>query len=1174
MNCFSQAAPASPPGSEIRIVEIQGAVEVFPKSATGWSVARTNQVLHSFDRIHTASNSRVALRWSDESIVSFGASTELEILPPPSPGDQAGLHMIRGIVSFFHRDQPGRIHIITRGTVAGVEGTEFALAVDDADTTTLSVIDGKVRIGNAQGSLLLTNGEQAVTELGKAPVRTAGFIANNLLQWCFYYPAVLDPDDLHLTAGEQTSLAGSLAAYRSGDVLAALEKYPAAGAKTSDAEKIYHAALLLSVGDVAGAEAAMSSVSNWAGGQVRLADALRQLMAAVKKQPWVSHVRPELASELLAASYFEQSRAMRETSLENALQLARQATVVSPNFGFAWERVAELEFSFGRTRDALKALHKSVALAPRNAQALALNGFILAAQNQPGKAREWFDRAIAADAALGNAWLGRGLVRIHFGDNSGGREDLLVAAALEPQRAELRSYLGKAYAHTGDEPRAGKELALAKKLDPNDPTAWLYSALINQQDNQINDAVRDLEKSQSLNDNRSVYRSQLLLDEDSAVRSANLAWMYQDDGMFDLSVREAGRAVSTDYANYSAHLFLANSYDQLRDPDFTNLRYETPAVSEYWIANLLAPASAGWLSTITAEQPYAKLFDQDRVGLVSDTTYLSRDAWTQYAAQFGTFDKFSYNLEGTYLHDPGQRPNEDYESRDVNLSLKFQLTPQDTVFGNVEQAEIKYGDVNEYYGENPKPLPVRNTETQNPNLYAGYHHEWSPGVHTLLFASYSTAEDGTFARSAGQWDANYNNGAYNSVKQLGDHELATILPTEYSTELQQIWETPSHTTVMGARYFWGDLNFQNREWLPTGSPALFFLGDLGAYNPNPHFPEEIARQNIFDDFHHESLYAYHDWQIFDSLKLSAGLSYDFLEQPAVVNTLPFSRQEKGTAQTSPKAGLIWTPLKNTTFRAAYTRSLSGFINDASVRLEPTEMDGFNQAYRSIIPDTVVGDTSGSRLDTVDASLEQKFDTGTYLALSGEILYSRLLRDDGAYFLNANNLKMEFPVSQPLRQLLDYREPSLTFTADQLLGKQWSAGLRYRISQADLDSSYVDISPKLPPSAVDPSFKARQNVKSTLGTLNLHANWNHPSGLFSVLEANWYSQNNSGFLPMEPGDDFWQFNASAGCRFWHRRAELSVGILNITGQDYELEPLNLYNEMARSRTYYVRLLLSF
>ena len=120
------------------------------------------------------------------------------------------------------------------------------------------------------------------------------------------------------------------------------------------------------------------------------------------------------------------------------------------------------------------------------------------------------------------------------------------------------------------------------------------------------------------------------------------------------------------------------------------------------------------------------------------------------------------------------------------------------------------------------------------------------------------------------------------------------------------------------------------------------------------------------------MYAYHDWQILDSLKLSAGVSYDYLHQPAVVNTIPFNRTEKGTAQTSPKAGLIWSPLQNTTFRAAYTRSLSGFIDDSSVRLEPTEMDGFNQAFRSIIPDTVVGDTSGSRLDAVDASLEQKF----------------------------------------------------------------------------------------------------------------------------------------------------------------------------------------------------------
>src|SRR5207245_2635181 len=215
--------------------------------------------------------------------------------------------------------------------------------------------------------------------------------------------------------------------------------------------------------------------------------------------------------------------------------------------------------------------------APRNAQALALKGFLLAAQNKTREAINWFNEAIAVDSALGNAWLGRGLCRIRQGDAIGGREDLLVAAALEPQRALLRGYLGKAYAEEGDHPRARKELELAEGLDKNDPTAWLYSALLNQQYNRINEAIRDLEHSEDLNDNRSVYRSSLLLDQDRAVRSANLAAIYRDAGMFDVSVREASRAVIYAYANYSAHLFLANRYDQLRDPNGGNLRYETPA---------------------------------------------------------------------------------------------------------------------------------------------------------------------------------------------------------------------------------------------------------------------------------------------------------------------------------------------------------------------------------------------------------------------------------------------------------------------------------------------------------------------------------------------------------------------------------------------------------------------
>src|SRR5438552_8268330 len=95
-------------------------------------------------------------------------------------------------------------------------------------------------------------------------------------------------------------------------------------------------------------------------------------------------------------------------------------------------------------------------------------------------------KAITMGSALGISLLGRGLCRIRRGDTIGGREDLVVAAALEPQRALLRSYLGKAYANTGESQRAAHELGLAKSLDPADPSAWLYSALLNQQDNRIN----------------------------------------------------------------------------------------------------------------------------------------------------------------------------------------------------------------------------------------------------------------------------------------------------------------------------------------------------------------------------------------------------------------------------------------------------------------------------------------------------------------------------------------------------------------------------------------------------------------------------------------------------------------------------------------------------------------
>ena len=70
-----------------------------------------------------------------------------------------------------------------------------------------------------------------------------------------------------------------------------------------------------------------------------------------------------------------------------------------------------------------------------------------------------FDRAIAIDGALGNAWLGRGLCKMQTGKRAEGRQDIQVAATLEPNRSDLRGYLGKAWDETHDAKHADKELA-------------------------------------------------------------------------------------------------------------------------------------------------------------------------------------------------------------------------------------------------------------------------------------------------------------------------------------------------------------------------------------------------------------------------------------------------------------------------------------------------------------------------------------------------------------------------------------------------------------------------------------------------------------------------------------------------------------------------------------------
>ena len=288
-----------------------------------------------------------------------------------------------------------------------------------------------------------------------------------------------------------------------------------------------------------------------------------------------------------------------------------------------------MEFAFGNRRAALAELNRALQLSPRLAAAHALQGFVQLDAGDTRAALSSFNRARELDAALGSAWLGRGLCLLRERNFAAARAAFQAAAALEPQRSLFRTYLGKAASELGDAKAAEKEFRLAKELDANDPTAWLYSALHLWSENKLNAAIRDLERAYDKNDNRAAFRSRELLDGDKSVRSANLAVIYDDAGLTEVSRRAAARSLSESYANFSGHLFLANSLQAQQDANRFDLRLETAKQSELLVANLLAPPGAGNLSQVLSQSDRLRFFDQQPVGVSSLTSYGSRGDWSE-----------------------------------------------------------------------------------------------------------------------------------------------------------------------------------------------------------------------------------------------------------------------------------------------------------------------------------------------------------------------------------------------------------------------------------------------------------------------------------------------------------------------------------------------------------------
>ena len=1130
------SALAAPQGE---ILSREGSVDYSPNQ-TVWSPAVAGQPLNVADRVRTLAESRALLQLAELGRLRVNERTTLEVLPPRNADGKATIDLKAGAIYFFTRDRPREFQIQTPYALAASRGTEFSVVVDPDGTSHYIIFDGQVGVTNNLGGVVLGSGDEGEARPGSAPVKTAVIQARNIVQWWLYYPGVIDLQDLPLAPAEQAALTNSLLLYRQGDLLGALARYPAGRTSQSVAGQTYHAALLLAVGQVS---QSMSELDR--GNALPAANALREVVAATSQNPFTNPTPPGTASEWLARSYTWQSR----YDLAGALKCAHQAVTISPDFGFAWERVAELEFSFGHIAAANDALDSALKFAPRNAQAWALKGFLAAARERFDESRDDFQQAIQLDPALGNAWLGRGLVEFHRREREAGRADLQTAAALEPNRSILRSYLGKGFDESDDTANSERELRLAKQLDEADPTPWLYSALVLRQQLRFNEAVDDLEKSADLNDNRRVYRSQMLLDQDRAVRSASLATIYQDDGMDDVSVREAARAVDNDYANYSAHLFLSDSYNALRDPTDFNLRYDTPWLNELLLANILAPPGAGTLSRNVSQHEYSKLFESDRLGLSTDSQYGSDGALTELVSQYGSHGGTSYALDLDYRHYEGVRPNNDLERIEWFSQIKQQLSPKDSVMALVEYRDYNSGDNFQYYNPDTESQPTyRYREDEKPNILGAYRHEWTPDIQTLVLGGYLQDQQ-RFSNNNSPLFALQTNGT--QIAQSGKVPFNIQQQTRFEVltlELNQIVQNEHGHLVAGGKIQSG--NFRTSDQLVPLQLQAYFV------------PPDPAPESS-DPFQRYSAYSYYTRELFPDLSITAGLSYEWMRFPSNFRNPPVDSGTTGRGQFNPKAALVWSPAKEVTFRGIYARGLSGLSYDQSYRLEPTELAGFVQSFGSVIPESVVGSVSAADCTVFGGAMDLKFKTRTYFGVQAQVLKAGVNQDIGAFYLG------QFPppiTPGSTAEKLDYTEANVAATLNQLIGNNWSLGTSYHYTHSRLEDDFTDIPASMPGAA--------STVDAGLHELSAFLIYNHPSGFFVRVENNWYHQGNSGYNPALADSDFSQQNLYVGWRLKRQRGEISFGWLDISDTDYRLNPLTVYNELPRSRTFVGRIKLNF
>ncbi|MBX9961501.1 MAG: TonB-dependent receptor [Burkholderiales bacterium] len=910
-----------------RVVSIEGTVEIQRAGRGDWQTANASAVpLCGGDRVHVGARSRAAVAMQPETNIRLDQFTTVTLTAKPDetvvelyPDDRVapGARGQSCGAGYFTSRFPRRFRVLTPFVNATVEGTEFEVT-NACTSSRVSVFEGTVLAEAGGTNARLQRGQSVGSVEGGLEGVTIAARPADAVAWAIYYPRLTDRS------------------------AAPTEDCSTSGAAERARCAVGQAEALLDVGRVADASAVLDEVDESAE-----VNALRAIIAVARNDRDRGLVLAQRAFEqdrsslraLLSLSFAEQSR----FDLDAALASARRAASTHPQSALAEARVAELLLSVGKSAEAEAAAQSAIATNADEPRGHLVAGFAQLARTRIAAARASFERAIALSPGDPLPRLGLGLAQIREGRLTEGREQFEVAVALDPVNPLVRSYMGKAYFDERDPARvalAGVQFDIAKALDPRDPTPWFYDAIRKQTINQPGDALMDLTRSVELNDNRAVYRSRFLLDQDQSARAASQSRISNELGFDQLSQAQSSRAISFDPGGFPAHRNLADSY--LLQP-----RYESARVSELLQSQMLQPVTAVPASprlggvrapVLENEGPYTPSFQEFNPLMERNRTafYL-----TGFMGNEGTIGdeamaafvrgRHGLRLGQYFMETDGFRPNADFRQNIRNVFYQFDVDDRNSFQAEYRYSALASGDVRQNFDQNQYDTSLRQ-DLRSEMYRAGFRHSENATAHWL--ATLTRQRNDSLATNYLVTPTNivFPPGFENLYESKRIHNDTDA----YTGEIQHLRELSRVQITAGAG---GTRVDENRD--QTG--ALGFVGD-----PVPPLPVAAPLKTTPEYY---NAYGYLGWRVAPGLQVVTALSWDRFEDLAV-----------SKRQFNPKLGLVWNITDSTTLRAATIRALKRPFAAAQT-LEPTQVAGFNQIF---------DDVSGTESTRMGVALDQRF----------------------------------------------------------------------------------------------------------------------------------------------------------------------------------------------------------